>query len=356
MMHDEVVNRRKWLDDQRFLDILGATNLIPGPNAVELAMHLGLIRAGWTGFLVAGFIFTMPGMVMAVILGWVYVTYGSLPQIDWVLYGIKPVIIAIILQAVLRLGKRSVRSIFLAMVGIAALGLNLLGIEEMFLLLGGALVVILLRGWRSLFSKVSFAAIPLFSFLRFPLTPVNAMLLPYSNSIFFMTCMKIGALLFGSGYVLLAFARTEFVEKLGWITNAQLIDAIAVGQALPGPLTKSLAFIGYLVGGLPAAFSALSVYIPSLVLVALISRIVIMVRKTWWATAFIEGVTVVSLAIMAAAAINIARVAMVDIFSVILALASIFFIFKYETKTHWIILGGGLLGITYKLIAFLVNS
>jgi chromate transporter len=248
MMHDEAVHRRKWLDDQKFLDILGATNLIPGPNAVELSMHLGLIYAGWPGFLSAGFFFVLPGFVIAIFLAWIYQTYGSLPQVAGVLYGIKPVVIAIIIQAVMRLGKRAAKSVLLVIVGLVALGLYLMGVEEMFLIFGGALLVILVRAGRTLAGKGITALLPAFSLFRLPFIAFNAIVQPFSNSLFFLTCVKIGALLFGSGYVLLAFAKTEFVENLGWITNVQLIDAIAVGQAVPGPLTKSLAFIGYLLG------------------------------------------------------------------------------------------------------------
>ncbi len=350
MMHDEAVHRRKWLDDQQFLDILGATNLIPGPNAVELSMHLGLIYAGWPGFLSSGLFFVIPGFVIAIFLAWIYKTYGSLPQVGGVLYGIKPVVIAIIIQAVMRLGKRAARSALLVIVGLVALGLYLLGVEEMFLLFGGALVVILFRSGRTLVGKGITALLPAFSLFRLFPPAFDAIVQPFSNSTFFLTCMKIGALLFGSGYVLLAFAKTEFVENLGWITNAQLIDAIAVGQAVPGPLTKSLAFIGYLLGGLPSAIASLGIYLPSLLLVALISRIVILIRKTWWAAAFIDGVTVASLGLMAGAAIDIGRSALVDVFSTILALASLLLIFKYKVKTHWIILVGGMLGIAYKLL------
>lgn len=351
MMHDEAVHRRKWLTDQQFLDILGATNLIPGPNATEVAIHLGLIRARWAGFFSAGILFILPGMLITLFLAWIYVRFGSLPQVGWVLYGIKPVIIAVIVQAVFRLGKRAVRSVLLAIVCLGALILYILEIEEMLLLFGGAAVVLLVRSGRNFIKNSATVLLPFLALLKaqfeaFPPDPQ-----PFTNSTLFLTCLKIGALLYGTGYVLLAFAKTEFVERLGWITNAQLIDAIAVGQAVPGPLVKSMTFIGYILGGVPSALLAtLGIFLPSFLLVALLSRIVALVRKTWWAAAFIDGVNVASLGLMAGVAIEITRAAVVDIFTIILALASFLLVLRYKVSSLWLILGGGVLGIAYKLL------
>jgi len=353
MMHDEAVHRRKWVDDQKFLDILGATNLIPGPNAVEVAIHLGLIRAGWPGFFSAGLLFLIPGTLMALFFAWIYVAFGSLPAVGWVLYGIKPVVIAVIIQALFRLGKRSFQRILLVIIGVASLILYILGIEEMILLFGGAAVVLMVRGGRKLLERGVVGILVLPSLVGLIATVVNPVLntiTQFNSTTLFFRSLKIGALLFGAGYVLIALARSEFVVDLGWITNEQLIDAIAVGQALPGPLSKSMTFIGYILGGLPsAAIATVAFFLPSFLLVALLSRIVTLIRKTWWAAAFIDGVTVASLGLMAGAAIDIGRSALVDVFSTILALASVFLIFKFKIKTHWIILGGGALGMAYKL-------
>ncbi len=355
MMHDEAVHRRKWVTDQQFLDILGATNLIPGPNAVEVAIHLGLIRAGWPGFFSAGLLFLIPGTLMALFFAWIYVAFGSLPAVGWVLYGIKPVIIAVIIQALFRLGKRVFQKVLLVAIGIAALVLYLFGVEEMILLFGGAAVVLLVRGGRKLFMHgvASLIAIPSVIGVTFPaIGPVLNTMASFSNTTLFLRSLKIGALLFGTGYVLVAFARSEFVADLGWITNEQLIDAIAVGQALPGPLSKSMTFIGYILGGVPsAAIATVGFFLPSFLLVALLSRIVTLVRKTWWAAAFIDGVNVAALGLMAGAAIDIAQAAFVDVFSVLLAVASLVAIFKFKISSLWVILGGGLLGIVYRLIA-----
>ena len=354
MMHDEVVHRRKWIDDQRFLDIFGATNLIPGPNATEMATHLGLIRAGWKGFFSAGILFLIPGSIMALIFAWIYVKYGGLPQVSSLLYGIKPVVIAIIIQALITLGKRACNNWLLLAVGIATLALYLLGVNEMILLFAGAAIVLLTRGGRKLISNgvASLLYIPsLINLSLLRLNPFLSTIASFSNTTLFLSSLKIGALMFGSGYVMIAFAKSEFVTHLSWISNAQLIDAIAVGQALPGPLSKSITFIGYLVGGLPSAVIAtVGFFLPSFILVALLSKIVLLVRKTWWAAAFVDGVNVTALGLMAGATVSIIRSAVTDIFSALLALASFLLIFKYKISSYWIILGGGVLGIAYKFI------
>ncbi len=350
MMHDEAVNRRKWLTDQEFLDILGATNLIPGPNATEVAIHLGLLRAGWPGFLSAGIVFILPGMVITIVLGWIYVRFGKLPQVGWVLYGIKPVIIAIIVQAVFRMGRRAVKSLFLAAVLVAATVLNLLGLEEMLLLFGGAAIVLVVRWGKRLMKSGATAILVVPALIKTHILALST-IVPFGNNTLFLTCLKIGSLLYGTGYVLLAFAKSEFVEKLGWLTNAQLIDAIAVGQAVPGPLVKSAAFIGYILGGLPSAIIAtVGIFLPSFLMVALLSRMVRLIRKTWWAASFIDGVNAASLGLMASVAVTITRAAVVDFFTVMLALASLVLVFRYRVSSLWLILAGGILGMAYKLL------
>jgi len=355
MMHDEVVHRRKLMNDQRFLDILGATNLIPGPNATEIATHLGLIRAGWKGFLSAGILFLLPGSLMALILAWVYVQYGSLPEVAAVLYGIKPVVIAEIIQALLTLGKKACSNWLLLFIGIAVLGLYLLGINEIILLFAGAAVVLIARGGRNIFKKgaFSFLFIPsLINLAMLRINPILSTIVSFGNTTLFLISLKIGALMFGSGYVLIAFAQSEFVNHLGWISNTQLIDAIAVGQALPGPLSKSITFIGYLMGGVPSAIIAtVGFFLPSFILVALLSKTVPLIRRNWWAAAFTDGINVASLGLMAGATVSIARTAVVDVFSGLLALASFILIFKWKISMYWIILGGAVSGTAYKFIA-----
>jgi chromate transporter len=217
MMHDEVVRRRKWMDDQRFLDILGATNLIPGPNATEVATHLGLIRAGWKGFLSAGILFLLPGSIMALILAWVYVNYGTLLQVTAILYGIKPVVIAIIIQALVILGKRACKNWLLLVVGVATLAFYLIGVEEMILLFAGAAVILLSRGGKNIFKRgdISLMSIPAwFNLSLLRLNPFSNVISSFSNTTLFLTSLKIGSVMFGTGYVLIAFARSEFVTSL----------------------------------------------------------------------------------------------------------------------------------------------
>lgn len=354
MMYAEVVQRRKWVSDQTFLDVMGATNLIPGPNATEIATHMGLIRSGWKGFLAAGILFLLPGSLMALVLAWAYASFGSLPQVSAVLYGIKPVVIAIIIQALITLGRKACSNWLLLAIGISVLGLYLLGVNEIILLFAGAAVVLIARGGRNIFTKGAFSFLFIPSLINFPMLrigPILSTIVSFGNTTLFFASLKIGALMFGSGYVLIAFAKSEFVTYLGWISNTQLIDAIAVGQALPGPLSKSITFIGYLVGGFPSAIIAtVGFFLPSFLLVALLSKIVPVIRKNWWAAAFTDGINVASLGLMAGATVSIARTAVVDIFSGLLALASFLLLFKWKISIYWIILGGGALGIAYKLI------
>ncbi len=327
---------------------MGATNLIPGPNAVEIAIHLGLIRAGWMGFLAAGSSFILPGMLITMVFAWLYARFGGLPQVSWILYGIKPVIIAIILQALLSLGRRAFRGIILVVAGVSALILHFLGFDEILVLFGSAAVVLAIESRRHILRKGELVFIPFL--FGIPFIFYNA-LVSFTNGTLFMICFKIGALLYGSGYVLFAFARAEFVEKLGWITDTVLVDAIAAGQAAPGPIVQSITFIGYILGGIPSAVIAtVGVFLPSFLLVALISRIVILVRKTWWAASFVDGVNVASLGLMAAVTIELTGTAIIDPFTFVLALVSLVFTFRYKISSVWIITGGGVLGVAYKLI------
>ena len=277
MFRDEAVKRRKWIDDQHFLDMLGATNLIPGPNSTEMAIHLGFVRAGWAGLIMGGTAFILPSMLIVIGVAWVYVHFGTTPEAGWLLYGVKPVVIAIILQALLGFRKTAIKGPLTAVAGTAALVLYFLGVNEIALLFAGGLAVMAGENWRRM-KKANLAGIiiPLGG-LSLPALAVGAFNLP----LMFLIFLKIGAVLFGSGYVLLAYLHADFVTRLGWLTDQQLIDAVAIGQVTPGPVFTTATFIGYILGGLPGALLAtLGIFLPSFIFVAvsnpLIPRCVIL--------------------------------------------------------------------------------
>ncbi len=263
MLHDEVVTRRGWIDEQHFLDMVGATNLVPGPNSTEMVIHMGYHRAGWRGLIAAGVGFILPAALLVGILAWAYVTYGSTPQGLSLLYGIKPVIIAIVLQALYKLGKTAIKGPLLAVAGAAALALYLLGVNELVILFGLGLLVALMQfarrgGEFSLKGVLPFAGLG-----GLPL--VVSQLVPVSLGQLFLVFLKVGALLYGSGYVLLAFLRNDLVLRLGWLTDQQLLDAVAIGQFTPGPVFTTATFVGYVSGGFTGAVLAtLGIFIPSL--------------------------------------------------------------------------------------------
>ncbi len=249
IMQQETVTKRGWLDDQKFLDMLGISNLIPGPSATEMALYIGLERAGWLGYLASGLLFIIPGMLVTIAVAWAYVRYAALPAVGWLLYGIKPVIIAIIIKALLDLGKKGVKGPLTAIVGGAAVAAYLLGLNALAVLFAGAAVVLIFQSGKHFWQH------PSSLFMLSPLIPLHLPIfaadkVPFKQSTLFLTFLKIGALIYGGGYVLYAFFNSEFVSRLGWLTHQQLLDAIAVGQVTPGPVFSSATFVGYLMGGL----------------------------------------------------------------------------------------------------------
>jgi chromate transporter len=349
IMQRETVRKRRWLDSQRFLDMLGVTNLIPGPNATEMAMYLGLVRAGGAGYLVSGILFILPGMIATLIIAWVYVSYASLPQVGWVLYGVKPVVIGIILQALWDLGRKGVKDIVTGVVGAAAIALYFLGFNEIALLFAGAAAVLLFHLTRQL-AKGGFSALALFP-LGLPLPVLAAGAVPFSQAALFLTMLKIGAVIYGSGYVLFAFFNSEFVVRLGWLGRQQLLDAIAVGQITPGPVASSATFVGYLLGGWPSGLLAtLAFFLPSFLLVAPVSRLVPLLRQKWWSGAFLDGVNVSALGLMVGVTWTLGRTGIIDWFTVALAVISIVLVFRFKVNSALLVVGGGILGLAYKLL------
>lgn len=350
LMYHEIVQRRHWVDEQKFLDLVGATNLIPGPNATEVASHLGLIRAGRRGLITSGMLFILPGMLAILIAAWAYVKYGSLPEVTWLLYGIKPVVVAIIIQALWNLGRTGMKGPSTIIVGVAVAVLYILGFNEIALLFAGAGVVVLVHSLRRLSKSGLPAVVTIPPLLAAPLTASTAVV-PFSQTTLFLTFLKIGSVLYGSGYVLLAFLRSSFVVDLGWLSNQQVLDAIAAGHITPGPVFSSAAFVGYLVGGWPSALLAtLAIFLPSFLLVGLLSRILPLVRKSPWSAAFLDGVNAASLGLMAGVTIQLGRVAVVDVFTIVLTLCALFIVFRFRINSAWLILGGGLIGMAYKAV------
>jgi len=333
LMHQEAVRRRHWIDEQRFLDLVGATNLIPGPNAAEMAIHLGLIRAGWSGLIASGALFMLPGVAATLFVAWAYVTYGSIAEVGWVLYGVKPAVIGIVIEALWKLGRKGIKGPTAAIVGIGIVALYILGFNEIALLFGGAAVVLLIHGGRHYLKHglAAFAPVPVL--FQIPLTTFYTSVVPFSQTTLFLSFLKIGSVLFGSGYVLLAFLRSEFVVRLGWLTNQQVLDAVVAGQITPGPVFSSATFVGYLLGGWASALLAtLGIFLPSFLFVGILSRILPFVRKSPWAAAFLDGVNIASLGLMAGVTVQLGQTAIIDIFTIVLLLVTLFALFRLKVN------------------------
>lgn len=346
MMHDETVKRRAWLNDQEFLDLVGATNLIPGPNATEMASHIGFLRAGWRGLILGGLCFTLPAVVIVLILASLYVRFGTTPKIEWLLYGVKPVVISIIVQALWNLGRKAIRGPFMAVVIAIIIVLYWGGINEIALLFGGGLAVMLVVNLRRLRQGA------LGGFI-IPLGGIGALskiAVSFSLPLLFLTFLKIGAVLYGSGYVLLAFLRSDFVVRLGWLTDRQLLDAIAIGQVTPGPLFTTATFIGYILGGVPGALLAtLGIFLPSFVFVAISNPLIPKIRNSAWVSGLLDGVNVASLGLMAAVSWQLGRASVTDPVAILIALASFVLLIRFKVNSTWLILEGALIGLASKV-------
>ncbi len=350
LMEHEIVQRRHWLTRGEFLDIVAAANLIPGPNSTEVAIHVGL-RAGWGGLLVAGVCFILPAALIVGALGWVYEQFGSLPAAEGLLFGVKPVVIAVVLQALWKFARSSITSVPLAGVALLAGILSVLRVDELVVLLGaGLLVAAGRRFWRPApTGKTGVPGmIPALLLGTAPVVPAAFGLWPL-----FLVFLKIGSVLFGSGYVLLAFLRTELVERRDWLTEAQLIDAVAVGQVTPGPVFTTATFIGYLLGGpAGAAVATAGIFLPAFVFVALSGPLIPRLRRSPVAGAFLDGVVVASLALMAVVTWQLGQAALLDFdvreprFWYALALLGATGVgLHYRVNSAWLVLGGGLVGV-----------
>jgi len=347
MMHDEVVKRRRWLTDQEFLDLVGATNLIPGPNSTEMANHIGFLRSGYLGLLTGGASFVLPAMLIVLGLAWVYVRFGGTPQATWLLYGVKPVIIAIVVQALWNLGQKAIKSTPAALVGLMVFVLYFLGVNEIALLFAGGFMVAIGTNLDRLRKRFPAVFLVPFAGLGLPALASTVFSLP----LLFLTLLKIGAVWYGSGYVLLAFLRADFVVRLGWLTDQQLMDSIAIGQITPGPLFTTATFIGYLLGGVSGALLAtLGILLPSFVFVAISNPLIPRLRKSTWASRFLDGVNSASLGLMAAVTCQLARASLVDPLAIGTAVLSFGLLTRFKVNSTWLVLLGAVIGLLRMLL------
>jgi len=340
MMQEEVVTRRKWLTQQHFLDLIGATNLIPGPNSTEMAIHIGYEKGGWKGLIVAGLCFILPAAFITGIFAFLYKQYGQLPEVQPFIYGIKPAIIAIILGAIFPLAKKSLKSTELVIIGILVLVGSLLNVNEIFLMFGAGFIALFLAYLRN--SKEN----NLNSFLPLTLLQItNTTIISATSANLFWIFLKIGAILYGSGYVLFAFLDTELVAT-GLLSRQQLIDSIAVGQFTPGPVFSSVTFIGYQINGWSGAVvSTIAIFLPSFAFVALLNPIVKKLRDSKLFSTFLDAVNVASVAIIAAVCFDMAKETITDWKTIAISVSSIAAVFGFKKlNSVFIVLGGSLLG------------
>ncbi|HLK09775.1 MAG TPA: chromate efflux transporter [Candidatus Binatia bacterium] len=334
MMEHEAVVRRRWLSRERFLDLLGVASVLPGPGSSELAIYLGYVRAGWPGLLLGGACFIAPAAVLVAVLAHLYARFGALPQAAGVLYGVRPVVVAIVLHAVWRLARTAVRDAASAAVALGAAALSVAGLAPVTALLAAGIALAAIRAPRRGLPVV----LPALS----GGAPAGAAV---GLGSLFLVFVKVGALVFGSGYVLLAFLRADLVERLGWLTERQLLDAVAVGQVTPGPVFTTATFVGYLLAGwVGAAVATAGVFLPAFVLVAASGPFVAALRRSTLVASVLDGVTVGSLALMAVVTWQLARAALVDVPTAVLALAGAVALLRLRLGSTWLIAAGAALG------------
>lgn len=346
MMQKEVVEKRKWLTEQHFLDLIGATNLIPGPNSTEMAIHIGHEKGGWRGLLVAGLCFILPAVFITGVFAWLYKEYGKLPEIATFIYGIKPAIIAIILFAILPLAKKSFKTTELTIIGILVLISSLFNFYEIYLMFGAGFLALFLSYVRNSESTSINSFFPL-TFLSIS----QVAILSATNAKLFWIFLKIGAILYGSGYVLFAFLDTELVAT-GLLSRQELIDAIAVGQFTPGPVFSSVTFIGYQMNGFYGALVAtVGIFLPSFAFVALLNPLVKKMRNSKLFSSFLDAVNVASVAIIISVCITMGSETITDWRTIVIAIASISILYKFKKiNSAFIVIGGSLLGYLLHLI------
>ncbi|MBI1753051.1 MAG: chromate efflux transporter [Acidobacteria bacterium] len=347
MMEEEVVRRRRWMEPAAFLDLLGLCNLLPGPNSTELAMAIGRAQAGWRGLLLAGLCFILPAASLTLALAAVYVHYGRLPAAQGFLLGLKPVVLAIVAQAVWNLGRSALRARRNVILGLAVLAASLAGIQEALLILGAGAISLLLARPRLPQASLGAIALPSLtatfgqSFSPFSQTFPH----PFSLTGLFWVFLKVGATLFGSGYVLVAFLRTDLVHRLGWLTETQLLDAVAVGQVTPGPVFTTATFIGYLLGSWRGALVATTaIFLPAFLLVGLGSLLLPRIRTSPALSAFMDGVNAAAVGLMATALWDLGRATLASPWTLLMGLLAAWLLIRRRVNATWVLLGGGLAG------------
>ncbi len=360
MMEDEVVNRRQWIDRSHFLDLVGATNLIPGPNSTEMAIHIGYIRAGWLGLIVAGVCFIFPAVIITGGLAWIYVEFGTLPQVAPLLYGIKPAVLGVILNAIWRLGKTALKARKLLIIALFVSLTLFLGLNEVVaLLLGGLLGMIWLggsdpgnppQGGQTITIAAGLTSAGTLKLAATTGTAVAGGVPLWQLGLFFL---KVGSVLFGSGYVLVAFLEGGLVQEYGWLTQQQLLDAIAIGQFTPGPVLSTATFIGYIIAGFPGAIVAtVGIFLPSFFFVAALNPLIPRLRSSKWSAAFLDAVNVSSIALMAVVTAKLAAATLTDWLAISIALIAAVLAIRLRINAAWLVLGGALIGWVANFIIF----
>ncbi len=344
MMDDEIVKKRKWLSREKFLDLLGATNLIPGPNSTELAIHLGYERGGILGLLLAGSCFILPAMLIVLFFAVSYMRFGTLPEVANILYGIKPIIIAIVLQALYNLGKSAVKNKNAGIIGAGVILLAFMGLGEILLLAIAGLAMMIIANWKKLRGVNLSVSLPLYGLAAAFLSDQFEQK-KMSLTTVFLTFLKIGSVLYGSGYVLLAFLESELVERFQVLTSQQLLDAVAVGQFTPGPVFTTATFVGYIIKGYPGAILAtIGIFLPAFVLVWAINPFIARLRSSSWVSGILDGVNVASWGLMVVVSWKLGVSAITDWVTAALAMIALALVFRTKINSAWLILAGGIIG------------
>ena len=351
IMDDEIVVRRQWMSREKLLDLLGVTSLIPGPNSTELAIHIGYERAGWRGLFVAGFCFILPAMTLVWILAAIYKQYQTLPDVENILYGIKPIILASILQALWKLGKKAAKDLPTRLIAIAVIIAFFLCVNQILLLFLAGFTGVLLKHLKSRWGQMGgIGLLPMSEMIAQGNLPTVTTPSPHWINVF-LFFLKVGAVLYGSGYVLLAFLQRDLVERWQWLTSQELLDAVAVGQLTPGPMFTTATFIGYLIAGnLGAIVATVGIFLPAFLLVGLIHPWITKLRQSSWASSFLDGVNAASLGLMAVVTYTLGKAALVDSLTLILLVLGLLAVFRFKINSAWLVIAGGVIGWLYHLI------